>query len=212
MSSRSKLRHLTASYTYPLLLHTGGPHLSSFLSRTSKSHRPSPVTMAFWRVFFLEAGAEGAGFFHKGAVPRHRRRTAARAKDSPLIVKVTVFDESLVVQGQGFKGPGIAILGDSQEGRFHMLGMEAAVEGTEAVDDDLQLGRHAEIVQGRSKDNHIRAEDGRLDAVHGVVQNTRSFVAAGDAACARLDVGVSYVDNLYVVTFRLGAFRKGFGQ
>ena len=168
--------------------------------------------MAFWRVSFLEAGAEGAGFFHKGAVPRHRRRTAAGAEDSSFIVKMTVFDECLIVQGQGFKGPGIAIPGDSQEGRFHMLGVEAAVEGTEAVDDDLQLGRHAEIVQGRSKDNHIRAEDGCLDAVHGVVQNTRSFVAAGDTACAGLDVGVSYVDNLYVVALGLGAFRKGFSQ
>lgn len=57
-------------------------------------------------------------------------------------LQMQIADQGFVVGFQGVEGPVITVPRHGQQGRFHMLSMNGAVEGTEPVHQRFELGGH----------------------------------------------------------------------
>ena len=117
----------------------------------------------------------------------------------PMSLQVQVPHQGLVVGLQGLKGPVVAVPGRSEQSGLHVLALDGAVEGAEAVHHGLQLGGHAVVVQGRGEHQHIRIQNFSADALHIVLLDAGALVAAVDAAGAGVDISVGHVDELHGV-------------
>ena len=113
---------------------------------------------------------------------------------------------------QGLKGPAVAVPGGGEDGRLHVPALDAAVEGTEAVDEGLQLGGHPVVVQGRHKHHHVRVQDLCSDDLHVVLLDAGTLISAVDAPGTGVDLAVGGVNDLHRVAGLLGAPDKRAGQ
>ena len=93
-----------------------------------------------------------------------------------------------------------------------MFPLDGAVEGTKPVDHFFQLGRHAIIVKGRGKYQHIRIQNLFAYDLHIVLLHAGAFIAAVDAADAGMDIRMGYVDHFHGMTRFLCALAEAVCQ
>ena len=105
--------------------------------------------------FSLQRFAQIVGFLRVAGRAGHARRAAAAAQDHAAIAHVEIAHERLVMRLQRIERPVIAVPGNGKQRAFEMTARDAAVGGAEAIDDDLELGAHAVVVQRGCKHNHI---------------------------------------------------------
>ena len=92
-------------------------------------------TTTFYMIVGLVA-ANGGQILLNGESIQHR----------PHIRQIQISHQSFIVRFQRFKGPVVLVPGCCQQGGFHMFALDRAVEGTETVDQNLQLCGHPVIV------------------------------------------------------------------
>ena len=143
---------------------------------------------------------------------RHGRGTAAIAQHHTHVLKVQIPHQRPVMGLQRLKGPVVAVPGYSKQSGLHMLPLDGAVKGTEAVDHFFQLGRHAIVVKRRGKHQHIRFQDLFSYGLHIILLYAGTFITAVDAPDTGVDICVGHIDQLHGMACPLGPLAKAVRQ
>ena len=93
-----------------------------------------------------------------------------------------------------------------------MPAVKAAVVSTEAIDDSLQLGTHAVVIQRRSEDDHIGSKQLFTNHLNIILLYAGAFISAFHAADAGMDIRVADIDDFHRMPSFLGSSFEIFHQ